>query len=283
MLTESDKITIHSLAEKWDVKPDIHPDDFIFRFLYENPTFSTKDAAIQYYFNDGQKSAKQLHRLLTEICKYKGEEEVKILEFASGYGCVTRHIENVIPFARITSCDIHAEAQSFIENILNVNAVLSSPQPEKLTFSEKYDVVFALSFFSHMPKATFGRWLKQLISLVKPGGHVIFTTHGLASRKVLQNVQFDTDGFWFKPSSEQKDLDTAEYGLTCTRPEYVFSQIFEESHNRLLYYQEAYWWGHQDVYVLRRDLDNVNVRMNLQIFPRLYSLLKKIKNFVNKR
>jgi SAM-dependent methyltransferase len=281
MLTESDKVTINSFAKKWDVKPDIHPDDFIFRFLYDNPTFLSKDAAIQYYFNDGQKSAQQLSGILIEICKHDGKQKIDLLEFASGYGCVTRHLENVIPFAQVTTCDIHSEAQAFIKNKLNVNAVLSVPQPEKLILDKKYDVVFALSFFSHMPKATFGRWLNQLSSLVKPGGCVIFTTHGLNSRKVLPKVQFDEDGFWFQPSSEQKDLDTSEYGLTCTRPEYVFSRLFEEPQNRLLYYHEAFWWGHQDVYVVKRDIDNTSRKIHIRANRTLDSLANKLKRMVH--
>ncbi len=73
-----------------------------------------------------------------------------------------------------------------------------------------------------------------LTSLVKPGGHVIFTTHGLESVSNLGNVQYLTRrGFEFQPSSEQKDLKTAEYGfLACTRPEFVFSQLFSEPKNQ---------------------------------------------------
>lgn len=280
MLSDSQKKVINALAEKWDVRPDIHPDDFIFRFLYDNPTFQTKDDAISYYFNDGRNSARQLLKILTDICGYDERQKIDMLEFASGYGCVTRHIDNVIPFAQVTTCDIHPEAQSFIKNELKVNAILSASKPEKLVLAEKYDVVFALSFFSHMPRATFGRWLMQLFSLVKPGGHVVFTTHGMASANVLPNVQFDEEGFWFQPSSEQKDLDSSEYGLTCTRPEFVFSRLFEMQQNRLLYYQEAFWWGHQDVYVIRHDTDNTHVKMLIQAPKTLKRVIKRLKKLI---
>jgi len=253
MLTELDKTNIGLLAEKWKVTPDIHPDDFIFRFVYENPTFSSKEAAIQYYFNDGQNSAYQLSKLLNEICKYEDQQNIDLLEFAPGYGCVTRHMRNVLPSARVTACDIHSEATNFIKEKLIVNAITSNSVPEQLIIAEKFDVVFALSFFSHMPKTTFGRWLKKLFSLVKPGGHVIFTTHGILSRKYLLDVQFDKDGFWFKPSSEQKDLNVSEYGLSCTLPRYVFSHLFENPNWNLKYFHQGYWWKHQDVYIVGVD------------------------------
>src|SRR5215510_10254902 len=125
MLTESDKTNIGLVAEKWNVPSDIHPDDFIFRFVYENPTFSSKEAAIQYYFNDGQNSAYQLSKLLKEVCKYEEQQNIELLEFASGYGCVTRHMRNVLPLVNVTACDIHPEATNFIKEHLNVNTILS--------------------------------------------------------------------------------------------------------------------------------------------------------------
>ena len=67
MLSVSNKATKRSLGEKWKVTPDIHPNDFIFRFLYENTVFSSKDDAIHYYFNDGQNSAQELSDILVEI------------------------------------------------------------------------------------------------------------------------------------------------------------------------------------------------------------------------
>jgi len=279
MLTESDKTTIDLLAQKWRVKPEIHPDDFIFHFVYSHPSFSTKDAAIGYYFNDGQNSAQQLSKLLLEVCNYDSQQKINILEFASGYGCVTRHLSNVLPFANVTACDIHLEAINFIREKLRAEAILSKSVPEQLDLDGKFDVVFALSFFSHMPKTTFTRWLRKLTSLVKPGGHVIFTTHGLESVSNLGNVQFDQEGFWFQPSSEQKDLKTAEYGLACTRPEFVFSQLFSEPQTRAVYFQEGYWWKHQDVYILRREERRAGASMKVrgrQLRNALARIVKRI-------
>ena len=152
----------------------------------------------------------------------------------------------------VTSCDIHPEAINFLNEKFGVDVVLSNSIPEKLEISDKFDVIFALSFFSHMPKITFGRWLKRLSSFLKPGGYFIFTTHGLLSTAFLPDVEFDDDGFWFQPASEQEDINTSEYGLTCTQPKYVFSQIFESLELTIKCFQEGYWWGHQDLFVIKR-------------------------------
>ena len=275
MLTESDKTTAGLLAEKWKVSPDIHLDDFIFRFVYENPTFSSKEAAIQYYFNDGQNSAYQLSKILKDVCKYDDQQNISLLEFASGYGCVTRHMKNVLPQVKVTACDIHSAATDFLKEKLNVDAIISNSVPEQLAISEKFDVVFALSFFSHMPKTTFGRWLKTLSSLVQPGGYLMFTTHGLTSSTILPAVQFDENGFWFKPSSEQKDLSLSEYGLTCTLPKYVFSHLFGNPVWNVKYFHEGYWWRHQDLYV-------VKVGENKDVVLKQNNLRNKINGYLKR-
>jgi len=234
------------------VSPEIHQDDFIFRFLFENPVFPSKEDAIKYYFNDGQNSAKKLFEILIATCKFDHLQKIRLLEFASGFGCVTRHLKKTMPQVEITACDIHKEAVDFITKRLAVSAVLSASQPEQLKIKSKYDAVFALSFFSHMPKTSFTRWMKQLLSFTKPGGFLVFTTHGQQSIKFLPNVQFDQSGFGFQPSSEQKDLDTAEYGSACTKPEYVIGQIFSIPGARLITFGEAIWWKHQDLYIIQR-------------------------------
>ncbi|MBI5694201.1 MAG: class I SAM-dependent methyltransferase [Nitrospirae bacterium] len=266
-------------ARPHNVKADIHPDDFIFRFLFNNTCFPTKESAISYYFNDGRGSANKLLGLLNDVCGYDGGREISVLEFASGYGCVTRHLKDVMPFAKTTACDIHEQAVKFIRERLDGDAVLSASRPEDLRLGQTYDVVFALSFFSHMPKTTSSRWMSQLASHVKPGGHLIFTTHGFKSLKNFPDCVFDEEGFFFRPSSEQKDLDVSEYGQTCVMPQYVFSRAFEIQGLASAYFREGYWWNHQDTYVFRKMLAGegagqwkgvIEVKKNLGWIRRLF-------------
>jgi len=238
------------MGDSFLVSPEIHQDDFIFKFLYDNPTFKTKEAAIEYYFNDGANSVSQLKSILTDVCSLDGNK-IDLLEFASGYGCLTRHMQNVMPYADSTACDIHEKAIEFIETKIGAKAVLSKSDPLAFQLNRKFDAVFALSFFSHMPKRTFTPWLKSLAAHLKPGGYLIFTTHGLLSRKFFPKCKFDEEGFFFHADSEQKDLDKAEYGMTVTTPKYVVDRICSESGFSLKYFREGHWWGHQDLYVVQ--------------------------------
>jgi SAM-dependent methyltransferase len=230
---------------------DIHPEDLIFRFLWKNRNFATKELAIYYYFDDGAKSAEQLRGLLSGVCNFGGRP-IELFEFASGFGCLTRHISKTMPACKLVSCDIHPTAVQFLRERLGVEAMQSANIPEELDPGRTFDVVFALSFFSHMPKTTFLRWMQKLASLVKSGGFLIFTTHGHISRDtVLPLCQLDDEGFYFQMDSEQKDLDAAEYGTTIVSPKYVFDRALAIPNCRLHYFQEGFWWGHQDLYIFR--------------------------------
>ena len=212
-------------------------------FLRSHPAFvNSPEGAIEYYFRSGRESANMFRTIVEKDLGLNGSKSV--LEFASGYGCVTRHLLQT-GRSNLVSCDIHAEANDFIATEMGVTAMESSPIPEEFsTGGRRFDLVFALSFFSHMPKATWTRWLKALFNVLAPGGHLIFTTHGQISlRKHFTNVALDEDGFYFHPDSEQKDLDANQYGTTITDNRFVIGQIATLPRNcELLLLRAGLWW-----------------------------------------
>jgi len=243
---------IRKYAEETGVSASIHPKDFIFQFLITNPVFKSKENAVRYYFHDGMNSAMQLASLMKDVGA-DPNDGASLFEFASGYGCVSRHLMNHLPGAKTVSCDIHGQAVDFLKNEIDVSGVMSNSTPEFLEVHERFDVVFALSFFSHMPRSTWLRWLIPLYSRVKEGGVIAFTTQGLkTAHDYMGNPKIPEDGFWFSAQSEQKDLDTAEYGQTVVTKGFVEEQVKYLPGAELIDYREAYWWTHQDLFVVRK-------------------------------
>jgi cyclopropane fatty-acyl-phospholipid synthase-like methyltransferase len=237
-------------AGRFGVAPQVHPDDHIFRFLVQNTSrFKSVQDAIENYFSDGAESASRLLSILARL----GYDalSIRLLEFASGYGMVTRHLLKKLPGQALTCCDIHQNAVRFLSDSLGVHSVASDSVPERAAPGNDFDCVFALSFFSHMPRSTWTRWVKALLAGLKPGGHLIFTTHGEKSRQYFGNPRIDPDGFWFSPQSEQKDLDTAEYGQTIVTREFVLKETLGLD-AEMVRAEEAAWWGHQDLYIMRK-------------------------------
>jgi len=249
-LSAEAKIACDAAGLRHRVSGAIDPRDWIFWFLYNLSVFPNKIDAINNYFDDGADCAGKLRALIAEQRPVAG---ARILEFAAGYGRVTRHLRNVVPEADVTACDIHPEAVAFLRESLGVAAAGSADSPKDFNLGQDFDVVFALSFFSHLPQSSWRRWLLALAEHTAPDGLLIFTTHGERSRVNLANPEIGADGFWFKPESEQQDLPGNTYGSAITLPAYVLRQILEVPNMRLVRFQEGYWWGHQDVYVLRRN------------------------------
>jgi hypothetical protein len=153
----------------------------------------------------------------------------------------------------VLASDIHPQALAFVSHELSLPVALSHRDPERFDLDLQFDVVFALSFFSHMPARTWGAWLATLFGHTRRGGLLVFTTHGAISwRRQLPGAELDEDGFWFSPVSEQQDLDVAEYGSTVTSQEYVHRQVRTRLGTDVLAWTEGIWWDHQDLYVVRR-------------------------------
>jgi SAM-dependent methyltransferase len=240
-------------ASQWKVSPAVHPQDFIFRFILHHGRFSGMDDAVRYYFEDARQSAELLKSILENDLSVQVAERKRMLEFASGYGAVTRHLPAVFPAFEITSSDIHPAANRFIVEVLHGKAIQSSAVPECFKAGGEYDFVFALSLFSHLPAATWSRWLSVLFKTVCLGGSLIFTTHGPTSlRKMRMDISLDEEGFYFEPESEQDDLDKDEYGMTFASIGFVIRQVEALENCELRVVRAGFWWNHQDLYVLSK-------------------------------
>lgn len=238
-------------AARHSVRPEVHDEDVLMKFLLRHPGFGSQAGAVDYYFSDGANSARQLAELLRYLGGPKPPQS--LLEFACGYGCLTRHLPEALNRTELTSSDIHPEAMEFLHDVLQVkDCRLSTREPADFRCGREYSVVFALSFFSHMPERTWCHWLACLYGHLALGGFLIFTTHGEASRKHFGNPVIPPSGFWFSETSEQKDLSTADYGQTIVTLDFVRKAAAQAVGRSLHLYREAYWWRHQDLYVFQR-------------------------------
>ncbi len=226
----------------------ISPEDDIFRFFCSHPSSQNP---LRDYFADGWRTLSELMVLLESIDKPLLKTS-SFLEFASGHGRFTRHLVKAIGAERVTVSDVVRDAVSFSRRTFAVRGFESLLVPEQVVFPQKYEVVFVLSLFSHLPKSTWSRWLKCLYDGVAPGGVLVFSTHGMKAAK-HDNVTLDEDGFFFAPSSESSAIDVEQYGTTFTSEDFVMSQIEQTLGTNLLQHKALLqFWNHQDAYVLRR-------------------------------
>jgi SAM-dependent methyltransferase len=223
--------------------------DDIFRFFCSHPSSLNP---LRDYFADGWRTLSELMVLLEEVDKPLLKTG-SFLEFASGHGRFTRHLVKAIGAQRVTVSDVVSDAVLFSSQTFGVRGFHSSLVPEQVVFPQRYDVVFVLSLFSHLPQSTWSRWLKCLYEGVAPGGVLVFSTHGLKAAK-HDNVTLDAQGFFFAPSSESLAIDVEQYGTTFTSEDFVLSQIEQTLGANVLEHKALLqFWNHQDAYVLRRS------------------------------
>lgn len=237
-------------ASSLNVSDKVHDNDPIFRFLIANPAFSSTAAAVSYYFNDGANSARKIRRAIEKYVPAQGAR--RILEFASGYGPVTRHAVRELAQHELHACDTHPDAVAFLQGELGAKSLLSSAQPQSLVFPVQYDFIYALSFFSHVPDRTWGDWIRRLVDALVPDGVLLFTTHGRISRKFFPDAVLDERGYWFSGDGGGSEPESADRGQAITSLGYVESRISEIENCEMICFEQAGWWDHQDVYVLRK-------------------------------
>jgi SAM-dependent methyltransferase len=232
-------------AARFGVRPEIHIHDNLFLFLTGQQPAAE---AVSAYFDDGRLSGEMLVAILEELGTVLGSDD-SLLEFASGHGRVTRHLPDLFPSSRIVACDIHPSAVEFVSTTLGVESVMSSAHSEGLQLGEEFDVVFALSFLSHVAPAIWQGWVHALTRCVKTGGLLVFTTHGRGSAPARGLGDFGSS--WYGGHSDQPDLDEDVYGTSIVTEEFV-AEAVAAAGLELLRFLPAYWWGHQDCYVYRR-------------------------------
>jgi 2-polyprenyl-3-methyl-5-hydroxy-6-metoxy-1,4-benzoquinol methylase len=174
------------------------------------------------------------------------------LEFASGHGRFTRHLAQAIGGDAVTVSDVVADAVAFARDAFGVHGFVSTAKPEDLNWTGRHAVVFVLSLFSHLPRSSWGRWLKRLFDAVAPGGLLVFSTHGAEAAR-RQNITLDSQGFYFAASSESHAIDAQEYGTAFTDEAFVRAQMAQwVPEAELLRFAPSWFWHHQDAWVLRK-------------------------------
>jgi len=177
-----------------------------------------RERALFQYFQSGASIADSMDQVLRWRFGDPGRVG-KLLDFASGYGRVTRFLVREIPPERVWVADIYADGVRFQQERLGVHGIISTLRPEDFSCGERFDAILVTSLFSHLPEERFLAWLRVLLGLLAPGGMLAFSVH---STDVLPpGVEMPAGGFFFHEVSESGSLDTRDYGSTWVTDEFV--------------------------------------------------------------
>jgi SAM-dependent methyltransferase len=122
-----------------------------------------------------------------------------ILDFAAGYGRVTRFLCADFSPKQIWASEIKSKALDFISEQFKCNTIQSSFIPEEFKTENRFDVIYVGSLFSHLPEDLFNRWLRVLYELLSEKGILIISTHDIS----LINKGNDNSFVFIEDSEDQ--------------------------------------------------------------------------------
>jgi SAM-dependent methyltransferase len=220
-------------------------------YAYERSGLRSEDAAAVAYFFMGH----LLFQTIEEVVAWRfgGFGGVgAFLDFASGFGRVTRFLVRALLPERLIVAEIDPAAVAFQEAAFGVHGVVSTTDPSAFGLSGRdFDLIFVSSLFSHLPRARFEEWLRVLYGRLRPSGVLAFSVHGID--RIPDPGVDRSSGFVYWPASETTRLDTAEYGSAYVSEERVrqFVDRAAGGEGRLFASRLAFG-GTQDLYLLVR-------------------------------
>jgi SAM-dependent methyltransferase len=196
-----------------------------------------------------------------------------VLDFSCSSGRVARALAAALPDVSWHGCDPNVEAIEWAQaNLPQVDAFVSEPSPPLPFDDGALAAVFAISVWSHYSASAALRWFEEMHRVIRPGGHFIFTTHGLQScvwftanpdgglrsslgagwvAETARRLQDQGHCFWQMFGTHGDwTVVSPEWGLSFFTPEWLLENISPAWSLTLYRIGRAQW--NQDLFVLER-------------------------------
>lgn len=254
-----------------DIPLEIDARDEMLEFLVSSFE-GDRERGLFAYFRSGLSIADAMSQIL--LWRFGGFERIgRLLDFASGYGRVTRFLLRHFPresmAERFWVSDIYADAVRFQEERFGVQGAVSTILPEDFACAERFDAILVTSLFTHLPEERFVGWLRRLLGLLRPGGVLVFSVHDEVVRDL--SVPMPEGGLLFQELSESNTLDTGDYGSTWVTEGFVRSALAKAAEGPVsLWRAPLGLCNFQDLYVAVREEGVDFSGLNLCSEPFLY-------------
>lgn len=195
------------------------------------------------------------------------EAVTRALDFGCSSGRVLRVLAAAFPDVEWLGCDPNGPAINWANATLPAGRFFTNGDEPPLELEAgSLDLAYAISIWSHFEPELGLRWFDEMARLVRPGGHLVLTTHGLGSvgyyavrsvRSVQQSDEIIGDlyrrGTWYAPEFGEKGdwgVVNPAWGTAFLSPEWLLDKLTPRW--RVLEFSVARNQENQDVYVLQR-------------------------------
>lgn len=134
-------------------------------------------ADIEWFLEGGRLAYESIQQALDEN-EVVLSSPAAILDFGCGCGRVACYWQGAAN-TRFCGADYNAELVHWCEQHLSFGEFGVNDLGPPLTYDdETFDLIYALSVFTHMPADLQDAWMDELARVLKPGGYLLITTHG---------------------------------------------------------------------------------------------------------
>jgi SAM-dependent methyltransferase len=132
---------------------------------------------LAWFLESGRQQASLVREALERHGAAVGEVE-RMLDFGCGCGRVIRHWSRLVG-PEIHGSDYNLRLLRWCEaNLPFAQFSVNELQPPLQYQSGLFDVVYAISVFTHLPETLERAWIDELGRILRPGGLLLLTTHG---------------------------------------------------------------------------------------------------------
>ena len=192
----------------------------------------------------------------------------RALDFGCSSGRVVRVLAAAYPDTEWHGCDPNEAAVAWArENLHCITFEVSPTEPPLRYPGEHFDLVIAISIWSHLSEKAAVAWLNEMARVVGRGGYLLLTGHGYQSvahnarshRVSYEDLARATTGmyrrgFWFIDNCfggpGDNGVQSADWGLSFLSPEWMLTHAPPAW--SVVGFEAGRAEGNQDLYVLQR-------------------------------
>jgi SAM-dependent methyltransferase len=153
----------------------------------------------------------------------------RVLDFGCGCGRTIRWLLRDHGGVEFHGADVDADAIEWCKaHLQGAQFLTTAPEPPLPYPDAHFDAIYCLSVFTHLDEAMQDLWLAELSRLLKPGGVLLLSVHGVAAAKQLDPAGRDilaNVGFLHRRTRKLKGLVPDWYQTTWHSQEYILNRL----------------------------------------------------------
>jgi SAM-dependent methyltransferase len=148
---------------------------------------TTASPSVEWFIQTGRAGADSIREQLERHAIPLGHGGA-LLDFGCGCGRIIRHWADLS--ADVHGCDYNPLLIDWCRRQLPFAHFETNALEPPLPYADaRFDLIYALSVFTHLPEPLQSRWVAELARVLRPGGHLIISTHGEAYLDTLSEAE----------------------------------------------------------------------------------------------